>query len=66
MKLEEGGKENTFLRGEDKDLAVLLNAKIQTSSHSFKKYTKERFLQESFDTQIDSLANFQSSSAKRT
>ena len=36
VKLEEADKENTFLRGEVKDLTVLLNAKIQTSSHNFK------------------------------
>ena len=32
VKLEEADKENTFLRDEVKDLTVLLNAKIQTSS----------------------------------
>ena len=32
LKLEEADKENTFLRDEVKDLTVLLNAKIQTSS----------------------------------
>ena len=37
VKLEEADKENTFLRGEVKDLTVLLNAKIQTSSHNFKR-----------------------------
>ena len=37
----EADKENTFLRGEVKDLTVLLNAKIETSSHNFKPNTKE-------------------------
>ena len=32
LKLEEADNENTFLRDEVKDLTVLLNAKIQTSS----------------------------------
>ena len=41
VKLEEADKENTFLRGEVKDLTVLLNAKIETSSHNFKPNTKE-------------------------
>ena len=36
VELEEADKENTFLRGEVKDVAVLLNAKIQASSHNFK------------------------------
>ena len=37
----EADKENTFLRGEVKDLTVLLNAKIEMSSHNFKPNTKE-------------------------
>ena len=37
----EADKENTFLRGEVKDLTVLLNAKIETSSDNFKPNTKE-------------------------
>ena len=37
----EADKENTFLRGEVKDLTVLLNAKIETTSHNFKPNTKE-------------------------
>ena len=41
VKLEEADKENTFLRGEVKDLTVLLNAKIEMSSHNFKPNTKE-------------------------
>ena len=45
-KLEEADKENTFLRGELKDLTVLLNAKIQTYSYNFKLNTKEDLLQE--------------------
>ena len=32
LKLEEVDNENTFLRDEVKDLTVLLNSKIQTSS----------------------------------
>ena len=40
VKLEEADKENTFLRGEVKDLTVLLNGKIQTSSHHFKTNSK--------------------------
>ena len=36
VKLEEADKVNTFLRDEVKDLRVLLNAKIQNSSHNFK------------------------------
>ena len=50
VKLEEADKENTFLRGEVKDLTVLLNAKILTSSHNFKPNTKECLLQENLDT----------------
>ena len=50
VKLEEADKENTFLRGEVKDLTVLLNAKIQTSFHNFKSNTKECLLQEILDT----------------
>ena len=50
VKLEEADKENTFLRGEVKDLTVLLNAKILTSSHNFKPSTKECLLQENLDT----------------
>ena len=41
VKLEEADKENTFPRGEVKNLTVLLNAKIQMSSHNFKPSTKE-------------------------
>ena len=52
LKLEEAGKENTFLRGENKDLTVLLHAKIQTSSHNLKTYTKEYLLQEYYDTHV--------------
>ena len=44
LKIEEADKENTLLRGEVKDLTVLLNAKIQTSSHNFKPNTKEFLL----------------------
>ena len=36
VKLEVADKENTFQRGDVKDLTVLLNAKIQTSSQDFK------------------------------
>ena len=64
VKLEEGDKENTFLRGEIKDLTVLLNAKIQTSSHNFKTITIESLLQENFDTQVQSQFSFQTNSPK--
>ena len=64
VKLEEADKENTFLRGEVKDLTVLLNTKIQTSSHDFKTYTEERLLQENFDTQVQSQSTFQTNSPK--
>ena len=64
VKLEEADKENTFLRGEVKDLTVLLNAKIQTSSHNFKTYTKECLLQENLDTQVQSQFTFQTNSPK--
>ena len=40
VKLEEADKENSFLRGEYKDLTVLLNAKIQTSFYNFKIFYK--------------------------
>ena len=62
VKLEEADKENTFLRGEVKDLTVLLNAKIQTSSHNFKPNTKEYLLQENLDTQVQSQFSFQTNS----
>ena len=52
MKLEEADKENTFLRGDVKDLKVLLNAQTQTSSHNFKTYTKGCLLQENFSTHV--------------
>ena len=54
VKLEEADKENTFLRGEVKGLTVLLNGKIQTSSHNLKPSTKECLLQENLDTQVQS------------
>ena len=63
-KLEETDKENTFLRGEVKDLTVLSNAKIQTSSHNFKPNTKECLLQENLDTQVQSLFSFETNSPK--
>ena len=50
VKLEEADKENTFLRGEVKDLTVSLNAKIQTS--------KECLLQVNLDTQGQSQLSF--------
>ena len=37
-KLEYADENNSFLRGEVKDLAVLLHAQIQTSPHGFKTY----------------------------
>ena len=52
VKLEEADKENAFLRSEVKDFTVLINAKIQTSSHDFKTNTNKCLLQESFDTQV--------------
>ena len=64
VKLEEADKENTFLRGEVKDLTVLLNAKILTSSHNFKPNTKECLLQENLDTQVQSQFSFQTNSPK--
>ena len=64
VKLEEADKENTFLRGEVKDLTVLLNAEIQTSSHNFKPSTKECLLQENLDTQVQSQFYFQINSPK--
>ena len=64
VKLEEADKENTFLRGEVKDLTVLLNAKIQTSSHNFKTNSKECLFQENFDTQVQSQFSFQTNSPK--
>ena len=57
-------KENTFLRGEVKDLTVLLNAKIQTSFHNFKPNTKECLLQENLDTQVQSQFSFETNSPK--
>ena len=64
VKLEEADKENTFLRGEVKDLTVLLNAKIQTYSHNFKLNTKECLLQENLDTQVQSQFSSQTNSPK--
>ena len=64
VKLEEADKENTFLRGEVKDLTVLLNAKIQTSTHNFKPNTKECLLQENLDTQVQSQFSFETNSPK--
>ena len=64
VKLEEADKENTFLRGEVKDLTVLLNGKIQTSSHHFKTNSKECLLQENFDTKVQSQFSFQTNSPK--
>ena len=39
LKLEEADKKNIFLRDEVKDLTVLLNTEIQTSSHNLKTNT---------------------------
>ena len=64
VKLEEADKENTFLRGEVKDLTVLSNAKIQTSSHNFKTNTKECFLKENLDAPVQSQFSFQTNSPK--
>ena len=64
VKPEETDKENTFLGDEVKGLTVLLNAKIQTSSHNFKPNTKECLLQENLDTQVQSQFSFQTNSPK--
>ena len=45
-------------------MAVLLNAKIQTSFQNFKTYTKECLLQENFNTQVQSHFCFQTNSPK--
>ena len=45
-------------------MTVLLNAKIQTSSHNFKPNTKEYLLQENLDTQVQSQFSFQTNSPK--
>ena len=64
VKLEEAHKESSFLRGEVKDLTVLSNAKIQTSSHNFKTNTKECFLKENLDAPVQSQFSFQTNSPK--
>ena len=64
LKLEEAGKENTFLRGETKYFTVLLHAKLQTSSHNLKTYTKEYLLQENYDTQAQLQFSFQTKPPK--
>ena len=64
VKLEDTDKENTSLRGKVKDLPVLLNDKIQTSSHITRTNTKEWLLQENLDTQLQSQFSFQTNSAK--
>ena len=46
-------------------MTVLLNAKIQGSSHNFKTYTKEYLLQENFHTQVQSQFSFQTNFPKR-
>ena len=46
-------------------MTVLLNAKIQGSSHNFKTYTKEYLLQENFHTQAQSQFSFQTNFPKR-
>ena len=55
---------NTFLGGEVKDLTVLLNAKIQISSHNFKTHTKESLLQQNFHPQVQSESGFETNSPK--
>ena len=45
-------------------MTVLLNAKVQKSLHNFETYTKERLLQENFDTQVQSHFIFQTNSPK--
>ena len=64
VKLEDTDKENTSLRGKVKDLPVLLNDKIQTSSHITRTNTKEWLLQENLDTQVQSQFSFQTNSPK--
>ena len=64
VKLEDTDKENTSLRGKVKDLPVLLNDKIQTSSHITRTNTKEWLLQENLDTQLQSQFSFQTNSPK--
>ena len=64
VKLEDTDKENTSLRGKVKDLPVLLNDKIQTSSHITRTNTKVWLLQENLDTQLQSQFSFQTNSAK--
>ena len=49
---------------EVKDLTVLLNAKIQTSSRNFKTISKECLFQENCDTQVQSQFSFQINSLK--
>ena len=62
--LEETDKESTFLKDQVKDVTVLLNEKVQTSSDNFKTYTEEFLLQVNFDTQVQSQSNFQTNSPK--
>ena len=64
VKLEDTDKENTSLRGKVKDLPVLLNDKIQTSSHITRTNTKVWLLQENLDTQLQSQFSFQTNSPK--
>ena len=64
MKFDEADKEKTFLRGEFKYLAVLLNEKIQIFSNNFKTYTKESLLQGNLETQVQLPSSFQTSSPK--
>ena len=58
IKLQEADKDNTFLSCEVKDFTVLLNDKIQTSSHNFEPNTKEWLLQEILNTQVQSQFGF--------
>ena len=58
IKLQEAGKDNTFLSCEVKDFTVLLNDKIQMSSHNFEPNTKEWLLQEILNTQVQSQFGF--------
>ena len=62
VKFEEFDKENTSLRGEVKDLTVLLTANIQTFFQNFKTYAKESLLQKNIDAQLKSLSSFQTNS----
>ena len=62
VKSEDTNEGNKFLWGEAEDLYVLLNVKVQTSSHIFKTKRNKCLLHENSDTQ--SLYSFQITSSK--